>query len=82
MHNLEALAMYNDAAAIVCDKLEKDNSSIQYYVYFYVYNCVGIILQRVKHSKIADGIEGALESKKFLQSGMDADQVRNRLVNN
>ena len=40
-----------------------------------------IVLQRVKHSKIADGIEGALESKKFLQPGMDADQVRNRLVN-
>ncbi|XP_078365662.1 FACT complex subunit SPT16-like isoform X1 [Oculina patagonica] len=31
--------------------------------------------KRVKHSKIADGIEGALESKKFLQAGMDADQV-------
>lgn len=31
--------------------------------------------KRVKHSKIADGIEGALESKKFLQPGMDADQV-------
>ena len=34
------------------------------------------ILQRVKHSKIADGIEGALESKKFLQPGMDSEQVR------
>lgn len=31
--------------------------------------------KRVKHSKIADGIEGALESKKYLQPGMDADQV-------
>ncbi|XP_022794769.1 FACT complex subunit SPT16-like isoform X2 [Stylophora pistillata] len=31
--------------------------------------------KRVKHSKIADGIEGALDSKKFLQPGMDSDQV-------
>ncbi|KAK2556910.1 FACT complex subunit SPT16 [Acropora cervicornis] len=31
--------------------------------------------KRVKHSKIADGIEAALESKKFLQSGMDSSQV-------
>jgi len=31
--------------------------------------------KKVKHSKIADGIEGALESKKFLQPGMDSDQV-------
>lgn len=31
--------------------------------------------KRVKHSKISDGIEGALESKKFLMAGMDSDQV-------
>lgn len=31
--------------------------------------------KRVKHSKIADGIEGALDSNKFLQPGMDSDQV-------
>ncbi|KAJ7365044.1 FACT complex subunit SPT16 [Desmophyllum pertusum] len=31
--------------------------------------------KRVKHSKIADGIEAALESKSYLQPGMDSDQV-------
>ena len=39
-----------------------------------------VILQRVKHSKIADGIEVALDSKKFLQPGMDSDQVRTNTV--
>ena len=31
--------------------------------------------QKVKHSKIADQLESALESKKYLQAGMDSDQV-------
>ena len=29
----------------------------------------------MKHSKIADQLESALESKKYLQAGMDSDQV-------
>lgn len=29
----------------------------------------------VKHSKLADQIEQALETKKYLGAGMDADQV-------
>ncbi|XP_031569470.1 FACT complex subunit SPT16-like [Actinia tenebrosa] len=31
--------------------------------------------KRVKNSKVADSIESALESKKYLQPGMDSDQV-------
>ena len=31
--------------------------------------------QRVKHSKIADNLEAALESKKYLLAGMDSDQT-------
>lgn len=32
-------------------------------------------IKTVKHSKLADQIEQALEGKKYLGAGMDADQV-------
>ena len=44
---------------------------------FELTNFVVVFLKRVKHSKIADGIESALESKKYFAAGMESDQVIN-----
>ena len=38
------------------------------------------VFQKVKHSKIADQLESALESKKYLQTGMDSDQVHDSII--
>ena len=38
--------------------------------------CLVLIFQRVKHSKLADGIDHAItEEKKFIPPGVDAEQV-------
>ena len=37
------------------------------------------LVQRVKHSKLADGIEQAVSEAKYLPAGVDADSVSNLL---
>jgi len=34
-----------------------------------------VSLQKVKHAKLADGVEQALKNKKFIPSGIDASQL-------
>ena len=41
----------------------------------YTFVSFSIFMQRVKHSKIADNLDAALDSKKYLLAGMDSDQT-------
>ncbi|XP_065056378.1 FACT complex subunit SPT16-like [Rhopilema esculentum] len=51
--------------------------SSELFTQYFKKQVVGIVDadKKVKHSKLADQIETALESKKYLAAGMDADQV-------